>query len=132
MLSDILSDMLRDMLSEMLSDMCNNMRNDMLSATLTTLGKSNTAICMREEACSRLPPPWEVLVSSPFCHPDNTLGTGLATADVVPLVQQHVLDAGAQACGAVPLCCKGPAVLRTKGAKDCHDDKGSQGGLDQI
>ena len=84
------------------------------------------------KACSPLTPPWNLQISGLLGKLNSVLGGALATAEVVPLIQQHPLEARAQACGALPLCSKGSAVLRTEGAKHCHNDKGGQDGLDDV
>lgn len=86
----------------------------------------------QQKAYSPLTPPGNLHISCLLGKLNSALGGRPVTADVVPLVKQHPLNAGAQACGALPLCSKGSAVLSTEGAEHCHDDKGSQDGLDDI
>ena len=86
----------------------------------------------REQHDSPLQPPGQLCVSDLLCEGHNTLRRSLSTTDVVPVVPQHVLAGGSQACGTQPLSLQGPAVLSTEGTQHRHNDKGCQHSLDHV
>lgn len=69
---------------------------------------------------------------SPPGKGNHLLGSGTPAKDIVPLVQQHMLDGGPQSGGTLALSKQGSAMLGMERAQHCHYYEGGQHGLDCV